>query len=83
MQVVGLKNGWHTGVVMGGVSKNIHAKRLAQASAIRLELKATGGHFIVCCNGLQSCKHDTWGKSTVCMMQISLPYLTRASQVRM
>lgn len=42
MQVVGLKNGWHTGAVMGGVSTKVHAKRLAQASAIRMELKAHG-----------------------------------------
>ena len=27
---------------MGGVSKGIHAKRLAQASGVRLELRATG-----------------------------------------
>ena len=41
-QVVGLKSGWHTGMVMGGVNKTVHAKRLAQASAVRLELRAAG-----------------------------------------
>ena len=41
-QVVGLKSGWHTGMVMGGVNKSVHAKRLAQASAVRLELRAAG-----------------------------------------
>ena len=43
MQVVGLRGGYHTALVMGGVNSKIHAKRLAQASEILIELRANGG----------------------------------------
>ena len=41
-QVVGLRNGYQTALVMSGVSTKIHAKRLAQATEVVLELKAAG-----------------------------------------
>ena len=41
-QVVGLRNGWQTAAVMSGVSTKIHAKRLAQATEVVLELRAGG-----------------------------------------
>lgn len=41
-QVVGLRNGWQTAAVMSGVSTKIHAKRLAQATEVFLELRAAG-----------------------------------------
>ena len=43
LQVVGLRGGYHTAMVMGGVNSKIHAKRLAQASEILIELRANGG----------------------------------------
>ena len=42
MQVVGLRGGYHTAMVMGGVNSKIHSKRLAQASEVLIELKAGG-----------------------------------------
>lgn len=42
VQVVGLQSGYHTALVMGGVNDKIHAKRLAQASEILIELRAQG-----------------------------------------
>ena len=46
-QVVGLRNGWQTAAVMSGVSTKIHAKRLAQATEVVLELRAGGvRHFL-------------------------------------
>ena len=42
LQVVGLRNGWQTALVMSGVSTKIHAKRLAQATEVVLELRASG-----------------------------------------
>lgn len=55
MQVVGLRNGWQTATVMSGVSTKIHAKRLAQATEVVLELKALGAQYmsislILCCD---------------------------------
>lgn len=44
MQVVGLRNGWQTALVMAGLSTKIHAKRLAQGTEVLLELRA-GGRF--------------------------------------
>eukprot|EP00884_Botryococcus_braunii_P016317 jgi/Botrbrau1/3369/Bobra.0337s0010.1 len=41
-EVVGLKSGWHSAVVMAGVFPRIHAKRLAQARDLRILLRATG-----------------------------------------
>lgn len=41
-QVVGLRNGWQTAAVMSGVTTKIHAKRLAQATEVVLELRAGG-----------------------------------------
>lgn len=43
MQAVGLKSGYHTALVMGGVSSGIHGVRLAQASELMLELLAPAG----------------------------------------
>ena len=42
LQVVGLRNGWQTALVMSGISTKIHAKRLAQATEVVLELRASG-----------------------------------------
>lgn len=39
VQVVGLRGGYHTAAVMGGVNSKVHAKRLAQASEVLIELK--------------------------------------------
>lgn len=45
--MVGLRNGWQTAAVMSGVSTKIHAKRLAQATEVVLELRAGGvRHFL-------------------------------------
>ena len=42
LQVVGLRNGWQTALVMSGISTKIHAKRLTQATEVVLELRASG-----------------------------------------
>jgi len=42
VQVVGLRGGYHTAAVMGGVNDKVHAKRLAQASEVLIELHAPG-----------------------------------------
>lgn len=42
MQVVGLRNGYQTALVMAGLTTKIHAKRLAQGTEILLELRAGG-----------------------------------------
>ena len=42
---MGLKSGYHTALVMGGVNSKIHAKRLAQACEVKIELRAAGEHF--------------------------------------
>lgn len=40
MEVVGLKNGWHTALVMGELnSKSVHAKRLGQCYSLQMKLK--------------------------------------------
>ena len=39
LQVVGLQGGYHTAAVMGGVNSKVHAKRLAQASEVLIELQ--------------------------------------------
>jgi diacylglycerol kinase (ATP) len=45
IEVVGFRNGWHTAMVMGEInSKSIHAKRLAQCSAIELKLQVPAPH---------------------------------------
>ena len=43
-QVVGLRNGYQTALVMAGLTSKIHAKRLAQGTEVLLELRA-GGAF--------------------------------------
>ncbi|CAL5219909.1 g1838 [Coccomyxa viridis] len=42
IEVVGLRNGWQTALVMSGISTKVHAKRLAQATEVVLELRASG-----------------------------------------
>lgn len=42
LQVVGLKGGWHTGVVMSGMTR-WHAVRLAQVPELSLTLRALAG----------------------------------------
>ena len=42
MQVVGLKGGWHTGMVMSGLTHQ-HAVRLAQVPELRLSLRGPSG----------------------------------------
>jgi hypothetical protein len=42
LQVVGLRNGYQTALVMAGLTTKIHAKRLAQGTEILLELRAGG-----------------------------------------
>lgn len=39
-QVVCLTNGYHTGCIMATHGKLVHAQRLCQAAALRLQLKA-------------------------------------------
>lgn len=39
-QVVGLRGGWHTGLAMAGMFSRLHAKRLAQAAEVVIELRA-------------------------------------------
>ncbi len=46
MQVVGLRNGWQTALVMSGISTKVHAKRLAQATEVVLELRASGSPLV-------------------------------------
>lgn len=41
-QVVGLRNGWQTALVMAGLTTKIHGKRLAQGTEVLLELRAGG-----------------------------------------
>lgn len=36
IEVVGLRSGWHAGMVMSGLFRKVHAKRLAQASDVEL-----------------------------------------------
>jgi len=36
IEVVGLRSGWHAGIVMSGLFRKVHAKRLAQASDVEL-----------------------------------------------
>ena len=43
IEVVGLRSGWHTAVVMGQLTPRIHAKRLAQCCEVELELASAGG----------------------------------------
>ena len=38
IEVVGLRSGWHAGLVMSGLFAKIHAKRLAQASDVELTI---------------------------------------------
>lgn len=40
LEVVGLTNGYHTGMIMATGGNLVHAKRLCQASGLRLKLKA-------------------------------------------
>ncbi|CAL8467982.1 g7520 [Coccomyxa elongata] len=42
IEVVGLRNGWQTALVMAGLTTKIHAKRLAQGTEVLLELRAGG-----------------------------------------
>ncbi len=44
IQAVGLRSGYHTAIVMGGLYYKVHGMRLAQASEMLLELKAGGLH---------------------------------------
>ncbi len=44
VQAVGLRSGYHTAMVMGGLYYKVHGMRLAQASEMLLELKAGGLH---------------------------------------
>lgn len=44
-QVVGLRNGYQTALVMAGLTTKIHAKRLAQGTEILLDLRAGGAAF--------------------------------------
>lgn len=41
-EVVGLRNGWHTALVMGKFSHHVHATRLAQTSEFLLEARSRG-----------------------------------------
>jgi hypothetical protein len=40
LQIVGLSSGWHTGLVMASKGSLVHARRLTQASGVKLLLKA-------------------------------------------
>lgn len=40
--MVGLRGGWHTAGTMAGVFNRLHAKRLAQAAEVIIELRAQG-----------------------------------------
>ena len=43
LQALGLKSGWHTAAVMGGVSTKVHAVRLAQGNDLQLEVRGGRG----------------------------------------
>ena len=47
-QVVGLRNGWQTALVMAGLTTKIHAKRLAQGTEVVLELRSQGAPLTLC-----------------------------------
>ncbi|GLC73267.1 hypothetical protein PLESTF_001354100 [Pleodorina starrii] len=40
LEVVGLRSGWHTGVVMGSKGQLMHARRICQAAGVRLAISA-------------------------------------------
>jgi diacylglycerol kinase (ATP) len=42
IEVIGLKGGWHTAVVMGQITPRIHAKRLAQAHEVEIKVVRHG-----------------------------------------
>lgn len=42
LQVVGLRSGWHTALVMGKFNRRIHATRLAQTRRVVLTASAAG-----------------------------------------
>ena len=42
LQAVGLRGGYHTAMVMGGLHYKVHGVRLAQASEMQLDLKVDG-----------------------------------------
>jgi ribosomal protein S6E (S10) len=42
---VGFHSGWHTALVMGQVSRRVHAKRLAQAEEVEITLEAHGALY--------------------------------------
>ena len=63
LQVVGLRNGWQTALVMSGISTKIHAKRLAQATEVVLELRASGD-FVRSMTVASSCIHG-WASTVV------------------
>jgi len=44
--VVGLRGGWHTGLAMAGMFSRLHAKRLAQAAEVVIELRANSALHI-------------------------------------
>jgi hypothetical protein len=46
-QVVGLRNGWQTALVMAGLTTKIHAKRLAQGNEVVLELRSQGAPSLI------------------------------------
>lgn len=46
IEVIGFLNGWHTAVVMGQVTSKVHAKRLAQAVDVELEIFAGRGSAV-------------------------------------
>lgn len=43
LQALGLRSGWHTAAVMGGVSTKVHAVRLAQGNNLQLEVRGGRG----------------------------------------
>lgn len=40
LEVVGLRSGWHTAAVIASRGDLVHARRICQASALRLEVQA-------------------------------------------
>lgn len=61
-QIVGLKSGWHAAAVMG--TAQVHAKRLAQTCAMRLELLAHGAPPQPCprCHAFTCKLYNTFGE---------------------
>ena len=59
IEVVGLKNGWHTFAVLSQISKRVHGKRCGQGHEVMVEFRAppkgAAGHLAVIAPSPNSC----------------------------